>query len=218
MRGAASTAALLLVCGALGGCGHEDSTTTGLRLQREDLVLVAHALRQAEGPVARELAAAKAVWAPIARGLPADPSAVAGPVRSAAAAARTLPLPALFSEQAAAQLTGPGFSIVGLYRGYQGLSLHGWQQIAAAIEQVQHGTPKAARFARENVALYIESVYDGHFGLAQIGKKLTDGFRKLEGPASFGGSLTGAEVAALAASYSEANDRLQPHVEAKLGS
>ena len=76
----------------------------------------------------------------------------------------------------------------------------------------------AARFARENAALYIESVYDGHFSLAQIGKKLLDGYRKLGGPAAFGTALTQQEVDALAHAYSEDADRLHPHVTARLGS
>ena len=47
--------------------------------------------------------------------------------------------------------------------------------------QIEHGSPASARFARENVALYIESVYDGHFDLAQIGKKLPAAYRTLGG-------------------------------------
>ena len=77
---------------------------------------------------------------------------------------------------------------------------------------------RSARFARENVALYIESVYDGHFALAQIGKQLLDGYRTLGGQAPFGGTLTQAEVDALASAYSEAADRLHPHVGVRLGS
>ena len=46
--------------------------------------------------------------------------------------------------------------------------------------------------------LYIESIYDGHFSLAQIGKKLLAGYDKLGGAADFGASLTQAEVDALA--------------------
>ena len=69
-------------------------------------------------------------------------------------------------------------------------------------DQIEHGSPAGARFARENVALYIESVYDGHFDLAQIGKQLSDGYRELGGPAAFGRALTQAEVDALARVYS----------------
>ncbi len=66
--------------------------------------------------------------------------------------------------------------------------------------------------------LYIESVYDGHFGLAQIGKNLLAGYQKLGGPAAFGTALTQAEVARLAAAYSEPAVRLHPHPGVKLGS
>ncbi len=76
----------------------------------------------------------------------------------------------------------------------------------------------AARFARDNVALYIESIYDGHFDLAQIGKKLSAGYAKLGGAAAFGNTLTPAEVSSLADAYSEASARLHPHVGVRLGS
>lgn len=76
----------------------------------------------------------------------------------------------------------------------------------------------AARFARANVDLYIESVYDGHFELAQIAEKLHKSYENLGGPTAFGESLTPAEVNALAAAYSEASARLRPHVGARLGS
>jgi hypothetical protein len=217
MRGAASTAALLLACGAFAGCGHEDSTPLGLRVQREDLALASRELQRDEAAVARELAAARAVWPKIAHGLPAGTGTVAGQVRAAQAAAAALPAPSLFSERTAAEFTGPGFAMAELYRSFQSLTNRSWPMIAAAIEQIQRGSP-ASRFARENVALYIEGIYDAHFGLAQIGKKLLDGYQKLKGPAAFGGTLTQAEADALAAAYSEASDRLQPHVDAKLGS
>jgi len=219
MRGAASTAALLLACAAaLAGCSHAGSTPTGLRLQREDLALACRELQRAEPAVSRELAAAKRIWPSIAHGLPAAAAAVAAGVRSAATAAAGLPLPSLFSEQAAAEFTGPGFAVVGLYRAFQGLTARSWPMIAAAIEQAEHGPAAARRFARENVAIYIESVYDAHFSLAQIGKKLLDGYRKLKGQPAFGSTLAQAEVDALAAAYSEASARLQPHVDTKLGS
>ena len=49
------------------------------------------------------------------------------------------------------------------------------------------------------MALYIESVYDGHFALAQIGKQLAAGYAKLGGATAFGRSLTPAQVQQLAA-------------------
>jgi hypothetical protein len=90
--------------------------------------------------------------------------------------------------------------------------------IAASIGQIQSGSPASARFARENIALYIESVYDAHFALAQIGKQLDRAYTMLGGPAAFGPSLPAAEVSALARSYSEAADRLHPHTGVRLGS
>jgi hypothetical protein len=61
-------------------------------------------------------------------------------------------------------------------------------------------------------------VYDAHFGLAQIGKKLLDGWEKLGGSGAFGASLPRGEVERLAGLYSEASDRLHPHDGVKLGS
>jgi hypothetical protein len=217
MRGAAFMAALLACAVALASCGHENATPAGLRLQREDLVLACRELQRAEGPVARELAAAKAVWPKVSRGLPPDPATVMPALRAAEAAAAAVPLPPLFSEQTAVEFTGPAFTIVALYRSFQVLTTRSWPLIVAAAGEIERGSP-AARFAHENVAIYIESIYDAHFGLAQIGKKLIDGYRKLKGPAAFGSTLTQAEVDQLAAAYSEASARLQPHVAAALGS
>jgi hypothetical protein len=179
---------------------------------------VSHALTASEGSAGREVAATKAAWPLIANGLPAVTRAIGRPVAAASASAARVPLPPLFGEAAAASLTGPASGLAGLFRTYRGLSTRGWQLIGGSIEQIQHGTPAGARFARENVALYIESVYDAHFSLAQIGKKLSSAYKMLGGPAAFGGSLSQAEVNALAEAYSEASDRLHPHAGVGLGS
>ena len=63
----------------------------------------------------------------------------------------------------------------------------------------------------------MESVYDGHFDLAQIGKQLPAAYRTLGGPTAFGQALTQAEVDALARTYSEASVRLHPHPGVRLG-
>jgi hypothetical protein len=204
---------------AAGGCGSSESASSaGLRLQREDLLVVSHALRHVEGPVASEVAAAKVAWPLVANGLPADTSKVARePIRTAGAAAARLKVPAVFEETPAASLTGPAAALAGLFRSFAGLATHGWPQIDSAIAQIGHGPPAAASFARANVALYIESVYDGHFSLAQIGKGLVSGYRKLGGARVFGPALTQAEVDALARTYSEAANRLHPHVGVRLG-
>ena len=155
----------------------------------------------------------------MANGLPADTSAIPrASILAAAQSAAAVTLPAQLQEAQAATLTGPASGMAGLFRAYSGLSARGWQLIGAAIEQIEHGSPTSARFARENVALYIESVYDGHFDLAQIGKKLPAAYRTLGGPAAFGAALTQAEVDALARAYSEGNDRLHPHPGVRLGS
>jgi hypothetical protein len=204
----------------VGGCGGGVlASSAGLRLQREDLLVVSHALQRVRTPVAAEVAATKAAWPLVANGLPADPSTVSRtPIRTATEAAARLQLPAVFAETRSAALTGPASALAGLFRSYSGLSTRGWQLIGAAIDQIAHGSPAASSFARANVALYIESVYDGHFSLAQIGKGLLSGYAKLGGARVFGATLTQAEVDALAQAYSEASDRLHPHVGVRLGS
>lgn len=209
------------VTGALTGCGGTSSTPAEQRLQREDLVAASRALATIERPIAIEVAAAKRAWPLIADGLPGGAGALAitrGPVATAAASAARIPTPQVLGEAQADSLTGPGAGLAGLFRNYIGLTTRGWTLTGEAIDQIEHGSPANARFAHENVGLYIESVYDGHFDLAQVAKHLTDGYRKLGGPAAFGSALTQAEVDALADAYSEANVRLHPHVGVRLGS
>jgi hypothetical protein len=209
-------AALLTSCGGTS----KQSTPAAQRLEREDLLAASHALKSAEEPVAREVAATKTLWPLIANGLPADTTAISRAQRTAGAtqAAGRLKLPRLFSEAQAGTLTGPAAQLAGLFRSYVLLSSRGWKLLDASITQVESGSQQSARFARANAALYIESIYDGHFTLAQIGKKLRDGYGKLGGPAAFGAALSQAEVDALARSYSESSDRLHPHVGVRLGS
>jgi hypothetical protein len=216
-------AALLLLGGAAllaAGCGSSSTAShAGLRLQREDLIAVARTLQGSEGEVAREARATKAAWALVANGLPADVRSIPrAPIAAATGSASALRLPALFEELKARTLTGPASGLAGEFRSYVALSSAGWRQIQFAIERLGSGPPPAARFARANVALYIESVYDAHFTLAQIGKQLLAGYGKLGGPAAFGRSLTEREARALAASYSEGRYRLHPHVGVRLGS
>jgi hypothetical protein len=205
---------------AAGGCGAgAPPGPAGLRLEREDLVVVCHALQRVQGEVATEVARTKAAWPLVADGLPSNATAAARPqILAATEAGATLEVPAIFEEARASVLTGPGAEVAGLFRSYIGLATHGWQLIGAAIDQIEHGPAVARKFARANVNLYIESVYDAHFSLAQTGKKLLDGYRKLGGASAFGASLTQAEVNGLAATYSEPSDRLHPHVGVRLGS
>ena len=226
VAGRAALHAIGLLAGALAlalavvGCGNGASTTTQAKgLERSDLIATSRALSSVTGPVGRELAASKAAWPLVANGLPASTSASErAAIATAGAAAAAVPLPALFGEHPTAALTGPAAGIAGLFRVYSGLASRGWRLIGAAIEEIEHGSPTAARFARANVALYIESVYDAHFSLAQIGKQLSHGYAKLGGPDAFGPSLTQAEVERLALFYSERSSRLHPHPGVKLGS
>ena len=214
---------LVLVGGvAIGaaGCGsHNHATPQAEQLQRADLVDVSEALSTAAPAVGREVAATKAAWPLIANGLPADIRALPRrKIQVAIARAQELTLPTLFKEGQAASITGPGSTLASLFRGFVTLGGRGWKLIGADIEEIEHGSPPAARFARANVAIYIESVYDAHFELAQIGKKLLKDFKDQKGPEAFGGSLTQAQVDSLAQTYSEPSDRLYPHTGVKLGS
>ncbi len=224
MRAAAlllmGSAAVAIAIGVLAGCGAGRSTTPAeLKLQREDMIAVVHALRSSEAPVGREVADAKAAWPLVANGLPANLSpSVRAPIAAAGASAAKIELPLLLQEAQAAGLTGPASQLAGIFRTFTLLATRGWALIGAAVEQIEHGSTASARFARANVALYIESVYDGHFNLAQIDKKLRTGYRKLGGPAAFGGALTKREVDGVADFYSEPASRLHPHVGVRLGS
>jgi hypothetical protein len=176
-------------------------------------------LERVVAPAVAEVAAARQTWRVVADGLPRalTPGAI-GAIETAAARASAIRVPGLLEPLRATSLTGPAADIAGLFGNYALLAGRGWRLIAAAAGVIQHGAGPAARFARENVALYIESVYDGHFSLAQIGKKLLSGYRALGGAGAFAGALTPARVSALASTYSEANDRLHPHVGVRLGS
>ena len=207
-----------LALATVAGCGGPAPSPTALRLEREDLISLVRALQSAERSVRTEVLAAKAAWPFVVNGLPAHRAMPRTPVHVAAVAAAGITVPAVLQEDEAGALTGPAATIGGLFHGFVDLAERGWQLIDGTIGQIEHGPPAAARFARANVALYIESVYDGHFNLAQIGKQLLAGYDKLGGPAAFGASLTRAEVDALARAYSEASDRLHPHVGVKLGS
>jgi hypothetical protein len=180
-------------------------------------VVVARTLSGAQPEVAPEVAATKAAWPLLVNGLPADTTAVRSAVQAAGERAQRLKLPLIFQERPSASITGPGSAMAALFRGYTLLSSRGWRMIGNAIQQVEHGSPAGARFAQANVGLYIESVYDAHFGLGQIGKKLLDAYKKLGGAPAFGSSLTQAEVDRLDGLYSEPSDRLYPHSKIKLG-
>ena len=211
LSGVASAGAVLAGCGGASGA---NSTTSpaAYRLQREDLVAVMRGLRQAKVSVQREMAAARIAWPLVADGLPASiPQATRLRLAAASATARAIFLPPPMSEAQARGLTGPAAGIAGLFGPFSKLTERGWTLIEATIASIDSGPPIAARFARENVTLYIDSVYDGHFDAALIGKSLLKGYDKLGGPQAFGATLTEAEVEALARVYSPAAERLYPH-------
>jgi hypothetical protein len=166
------------------------------------------------------MAAARIAWPLVANGLPATsiPPATRTAVSDASAAAHAIVVPRLMSKPQARSLTGPAAGIAGLFQPFSRLTERGWTLTLAASEEIEGGTPVAARFARENVALYIDSVYDGHFDASLIGKSLLKGYSLLGGQAAFGGTLSEAEVQALERAYSPAGEQLHPHPGVKLGS
>lgn len=208
------------IAATVAGCGSSaKATPQALQLERADLTAVCRTLSTATPATVSEVAATKVAWPLIASGIPTNTStSLHRAIQLAVKRANVLRVPASFEERQAAVLTGAGSSLAGTFRTFVLLATRGWRLLGAAVEQIEHGSPTAARFARANVALYIESVYDAHFSLAQIGKKLLVDYKNQGGPAAFGSSLTQAEVNRLAASYSEAQDRLYPHTAVKLGS
>jgi hypothetical protein len=222
MRRAGAGALACLAAATLTACGGASraSSPAGLKLQREDLVAVSRALQRIEAPVAPEVSATKAAWPLIAHGLPGEIAAVSRSpqLQAAVASAARLRLPPLFGEAHARTLTGPAAQISGLVRSYALLSARGWKLLDATLAQVETASAANARFARANAPLYIASIYDAHFVLAQVGKKLRAGYEELGGATAFGDALTQAEVSSLAQAYSEERDRLHPHVTARLGS
>ena len=206
---------------ALAGCGATGSVKSPAaeRLQREDLVSLSRSLRQAESSVQREMTSARIAWPLVANGLPASiPPTTRAQVAAATGAAHAIVLPPLMSATQARELTGPAAGIAGLFRPFTALTERGWTMTGAAIDQITAGPPATATFARENVALYIDAIYDGHFDGSLIGKSLLNGYRKLGGGPAFGATLTQAEVDALARAYSPATERLHPHAGVRLGS
>jgi hypothetical protein len=216
LSGVAGASAVLTGCGGAHGVAE---TPAAERLQREDLVAVSRGLRQAEASVQREMAAARIAWPLVAEGLPASiPPATRPAVFTASRMARAIVVPAPMSKTQAHLLTGPAAGIAGLFGVFSRLTERGWTLTSAAAGEITSGSPATARFARENVALYIDSTYDGHFDAALIGKSLLAGYRLLGGKKAFGGTLSQAEVDALASAYSPATERLYPHPKVKLGS
>jgi len=202
------------------GCGKPRTAVPAeARLEREDLVAVAHALRSAEGGVEREVAAARAAWPFLIGGIPTRQTATArSRIEAAVRAAGELPLPALLDEGQAAALTGPGSPLAGRYRDFQELCSTSWRLIGDALAEIERGPASAARFARANVALYIEGVYDAQYSLGETGMEMLAAYKTLGAAPVFAALLTPGEVAQIAQTYSRSRERLQPHERVKLGS
>lgn len=180
---------------------------------------VARLLQSVEPAVDSEVTAARAAWPLILDGLPAQ---IGAPARSRILAsvesALRLPLPALLAERQAAALTGPGSPLAGRYRDFWGLCRDSWKQLAAALGEIEHGSPRAARFARATAALYIEGIYDAHYSIAEAGMQVTAAYKALGGAPVLGAALSESAVGQLAGSYTRARDSLSPHERVKFGS
>lgn len=204
IRAALLIATALITAAALAGCGSHPSRTAGLRLERTDLARLGHALRRLESPVHAEVAAARTAWPALVGGLPpASTPATRHAIASAAALAETLALPRFVLVEGG--LTGPAAGVGGLLKSYTVLTRRGWQFLTAASRTGR------ASFLRANSGLYVYCVYDGHFELSVLGKRLQAAYRKLGGGGAFGAALTPADVEALAHAYSSATTRLEPH-------
>jgi hypothetical protein len=213
---------LLALGGAvsLGGCGKRRvATPAETRLEREDFLAVVAALQRASSQVRSDVAATRAAWPLVYAGVHARMSPSARmKITAAAQRAAEVRLPTLLTEDQAASLTGPASPLAGRFRSYQQLGSRSWQLIDSSMEKIEHGSAGGARFARENLPLYIEGVYDAHYTLAQTGKQLLAAYKTLGGPEAFGSSLGTRELQRLASTYSERSNRLFPKERVKLGS
>jgi hypothetical protein len=207
--------------GAIAGCGSGESNISRREyaLERAQFEQVADELGEVRAAVHREVATSRAVWPRIYNGLPAHiGTRVQDGIKAASEVAGDLPAPRFMAKQAT--LTGPASGIAGLYEDYDRLAERGWRLTETGIAGIMSGPVSVQRFVRANSPLYIHSVYDGHFDLSLIGKKLLAGYKKIAalskgkkfaGIGGFGASLTQGEVNALAAAYSIPAVRLEPH-------
>jgi hypothetical protein len=205
---------------ALAGCAsHKVATPGEAKLENEDLSAVTAELEAAAPQVQAEVAAARAAWPAILGGVRGRPTAsTRAKVAAAAQRAAQVPLSSLLSEEGSAQLTGPAFSLAGQFRAFRTLGSRSWQLLDTSLEEIDHGSPAEARFARQNLPLYIESIYDAHFTLGGIGKKLLDAYKRLGATRKTSGSPTPAEIEQLADMYSKERNELSPKERVKLGS
>ncbi len=215
--------ALALTLGAavaLAGCGrHKAATPAEAKLENEDFVAVTAALAAAAPQVEAEVAATKGAWPAILGGVKGRPSAgTRTKVLLAAKRAAALRLPTLMTEEGSAQLTGPASPLASRFRSFQTLGARSWQLLESSLDEIEHGSRSQAEFARQNLPLYIEGIYDAQFTLAETGKQLLAAYEKLGSQKTFGGSLTTSQIQQLAARYSKERDELSPKEQVKLGS
>jgi hypothetical protein len=223
---------------SLAGCGSGSVPATQssreLALERSQFEQVARQLSALQGPVKQEASASRSAWPAIADGLPATlGSGLRTAVSAANVRAKALAEPAFLAN--ASRLTGPASGIAGIYENYEQLAQRGWSMTEAAVMLIGNlgatvsdstaavanaGTARPAgattnatqaNFARANSPLYIDAIYDAHFDLSVLGKRLSEGYKKLGGSRAFGTVLTQAQVNALAEVYSIPAVRLQPH-------
>lgn len=218
---AAILALALGAAGALAGCGSSESNISRREyaLERAQFEQVADELGEVRAAVHREVATSRAVWPRIYNGLPARIGApLQDGVKAASEVAGDLPAPRFMAKRAT--LTGPASGIAILYEDYDRLAERGWRLTETGIAGIVSGPVSVQRFVRANSPLYIDAIYDGHFDLSLTGKKLLEGYEKIEalseekkfaGIGGFGSSLTRGEVNALAAAYSIPAVRLEPH-------
>ncbi|HWX46262.1 MAG TPA: hypothetical protein VNY52_13200 [Solirubrobacteraceae bacterium] len=200
------------------GCASHHPKPAALRLERTDLVLLAHTLQRLKGPATAEVGAARVVWPTLAGGVPprASPALRRG-VAAATRRARALGLPGFVTTEGG--LTGPAAKLGGMLKAYVVLTQRGWEHLAVTppvgaarpASTPSAGSPSVAHLLRANSGLYIYSVYDGHYDLSLIGKAIQGAYRALGGAPAFGAALTPGQVAALARVYSIASTRLAPH-------
>ena len=195
------------------------ATPAEAKLENEDFLAVTAALAAASPQVEAEVAATKSAWPEILGG--ARDGLRPAPGRRSAWPPSGRPhcgCPPCLTEAGSAQLTGPASPLASRFRSFQTLASRSWQMLESSLAEIEQGSPAQAEFARQNLPLYIESIYDAHFTLAETGKQLLAAYKKLGGEKTFGGSLTTLQVQQLADRLSEERDELSPKEQVKLGS
>lgn len=178
--------------------------------QRAHLALVAGELYEIEAPLRREIAAARAVWPQIYKGLPSSVSdELLRQISEANEAAAAMPKPQFL--EIVPQLTGPGSRIARLFRSFLTLSTRGWSHVKEDAEALRSGPSAAATFARRTSGLYVESVYDSLFDLTSIGEKTLVSYERFGGGEVFGSALTPSQAQSIAKQFSPEADELTPH-------